>query len=336
MAFALRSKQNPLNQLARPGFMAAFGLLVFGLSSAAQSETYPSRTITLIAPSTPGSTPDVLSRLIANELSKRLGQQMVVLNRAGAGTNLGTASVAQAAPDGYTLLLGSIANTLNPHIMQSVGYRLEDFSPISSVAAAADILVVHPTTNAKSVQELIALLKSKPGTPAGHAGIGTTPHLSLEVFRRAAGVEVTMVPFRGGGQAQQGILGGEVPFMFSTSIGVLPLVRNGQVRALAVSSSKRIGAAADLPTVAESGLPGFDVVAWFGLFAPAGTPKAIVDRLSTETRAALGSPELRRLLMDVGAEPLGSTPESFAKYIKEEFDRWGKVTKEAGITIDKQ
>ena len=335
-AIALRSKKNQLHQLARAGFMAAFGLLVFALSNTAQSETYPSRPVTLIAPSTPGSTPDVLSRLIANELSKRLGEQMVVLNRAGAGTNLGTASVAQAAPDGYTLLLGSIANTLNPHIMQSVGYRLEDFAPISSVAAAADILVVHPSTNAKSVKELIALLKSKPGTPAGHAGIGTTPHLSLEIFRRAAGVEVTMVPYKGGGQAQQGILGAEVPFMFSTSIGVLPLVRNGQLRALAVSSSKRIGAAPDLPTLAESGLPGFDVVAWFGLFAPAGTPKAIVDRLSTETRAALGSPELRKLLMNVGAEPLGSTPEAFAKYIKEEFDRWGKVTKEAGIMIDKQ
>ena len=278
----------------------------------------------------------MLSRLIAKKLSKQLGEQMVVLNRPGAGTNLGTASVAQAAPDGYTLLLGSIANTLNPHIMRSVGYRLEDFAPISSVAAAADILVVHPSTNAKSVKELIALLKSKPGTPAGHAGIGTTPHLSLEIFRRAAGVEVTMVPYKGGGQAQQGILGAEVPFMFSTSIGVLPLVRSGQLRALAVSSSKRIGAAPELPTVAESGLPGFDVVAWFGLFAPAGTPKAIVDRLSTETRAALASPELRKLLMDVGAEPLGSTPEAFAKYIKEEFDRWGKVTKDAGIMIDKQ
>ena len=246
-AIAFKSKKNQLHQLFRAGLMAAFGLLVFALSNAAQSETYPSRPVTLIAPSTPGSTPDVLSRLIANELSKRLGEQMVVLNRAGAGTNLGTASVAQAAPDGYTLLLGSIANTLNPHIMRSVGYRLEDFAPISSVAAAADILVVHPSTNAKSVKELIALLKSKPGTPAGHAGIGTTPHLSLELFRRAAGVEVTMVPYKGGGQAQQGILGAEVPFMFSTSIGVLPLVRSGKLRALAVSSSKRIGAAPDIP-----------------------------------------------------------------------------------------
>lgn len=337
--FPLVSKRSLLKRYTLSGLATALGLvvpIVVASPCVAQSGDYPSRVVTLVAPSTPGSAPDVLSRLIANELSKRLGQQVVVLNRAGAGTNLGTISVAQAAPDGYTLLLGSIANTLNPHIMKSVGYHLDDLAPISSVAAAADVLVVHPSVNAKNVQELVALLKSKPGTPAGHAGIGTTPHLSLEVFRRAAGVDVTMVPFKGGGQAQQGILGNEVPFMFSTSVGILPLVRNGQVRALAVSSAKRIGAAPDIPTVAESGFPGFDVVAWFGLFAPAGTPKAIIDRLSAETRASLNSSELRKQLITVGAEPLGSSPEEFAKYVKSEFERWGKLTKEAGITIDKQ
>jgi tripartite-type tricarboxylate transporter receptor subunit TctC len=304
------------------------------LHGIAHGEDYPSHPITLVAPSTPGSAPDVLARIVARKLSEQLGQQMVVLNRPGAGTNIGTASVAQAAADGYILLLGSIANTLNPHIMRSVGYRLEDFAPVSSVAAAADILVVHPSTPARSVQELIALIRSKPGTPAGHAGIGTTPHLSLEVFRRMAGVEITMVPFKGGGQAQQGILGAEVPFMFSTTIGILPFVRNGQLRALAVSSAQRIGAAPELPTVAESGLPGFDVVAWFGLFAPAGTPKPIVDRLSAETRAALAAPDVRKLLVELGAEPLGSTPEAFASYVKDEFERWGKLTKEAGITTE--
>ena len=300
----------------------------------AHGEDYPSRPITLVAPSTPGSAPDVLSRIVARRLSEQFGQQVVVLNRPGAGTNIGTVSVAQAAPDGYTLLLGSIANTLNPHIMRSVGYRLEDFAPVSSVAAAADVLVVHPSTPAGTVSELIALIKSKPGMPAGHAGIGTTPHLSLEMFRRMAGIDVMMVPFKGGGQAQQGILGAQVPFMFSTSIGILPLVRNGQVRGLAVSSAKRIAAAPDLPTVAESGLPGFDVVAWFGLFAPAGTPKPIIDRLSAETRTALGASEVRKILVDLGAEPLGSTPEAFAAYVKDEFQRWGKVAKESGMSID--
>jgi tripartite-type tricarboxylate transporter receptor subunit TctC len=276
----------------------------------------------------------VLARIIAHQLSGQLGQQMVVLNRPGAGTNIGTTSVTQAAADGYTLLLGSIANTLNLHIMRTVGYRLEDFAPVSSVAAASDVLVVNPSTPAESVQELIALIKSKPGLSAGHAGIGTTPHLSLELFRRMAGVEITMVPFKGGGQAQQGILGAQVAFMFSTTIGILPFVRNGQLRALAVSSAQRIAAAPELPTVAESGLPGFDVVAWFGLFAPAGTPKPIIHRLSAETRAALATPDVRKLLIELGAEPLGSTPEAFAGYVKDEFERWGKLTKEAGITVE--
>src|SRR5262249_47228820 len=266
--------------------------------------------------------------------SEQLGQQVVVLNRPGAGTNIGTASVAQAEPDGYTLLLGSIANTLNPHIMRSVGYRLQDLAPISSVAAAADVLVVNPSTKATNVQELSALIKSNPGMLAGHAGTGTTPHRSLEIFRRMAGVEVLMVPFKGGGQAQQGILGNQVPFMFSTTIGILPLVRSGKLRGLAVSSAKRIAAAPELPTVAESGLPGFDVVAWFGMFAPVGTPKPIIDRLSTQTRAALAVPEVRKLLIDLGAEPLGSTPEAFAAYVNEEYERWGKLAKEADIHAD--
>ena len=300
----------------------------------AQAQAWPSRAVTLIAPSTPGSAPDVLSRTLAQKLSEQLGQPVVVLNRPGAGTNVGTQALTQAVPDGYTILLGSIANTLNPHIMSKVGYRLEELAPISSVAAAPDVLVVHPSVAASSVQELIALLKAKPGTPAGHAGIGTTPHLSLEVFRRMAGVEVTPVPYKGGGEAQQGILGGQVPFMFSTTIGILPRVRSGQLRGLAVSSAKRIAAAPDLPTVAESGLPGFDVVAWFGLFAPAGTPPAIVERLSAETRAALVAPDLRKRLVDLGAEPLGSSPAKFAAYVGAEYRRWGAFAKESGIRLD--
>jgi tripartite-type tricarboxylate transporter receptor subunit TctC len=301
---------------------------------ASWSQSYPSRTITLIAPSTPGSAPDVLSRTLAQKLSEQIGQPVVVLNRPGAGTNVGTQALTQAAADGYTILLGSIANTLNPHIMSKAGYRIQDLAPVSSVAAAPDVLVVHPSVAAGSVPELIALLKAKPGMAAGHAGIGTTPHLSLEVFRRMAGVEVTPVPFKGGGEAQQGILGGQVPFMFSTSIGILPRVRSGQLRGLAVSSAKRMAAAPELPTVAEAGLPGFDVVAWFGLFAPAGTPSTAIERLSAETRAALAAGDLRKRLIDLGAEPLGSTPGEFAAYVDAEYRRWGAFVKESGIRLD--
>jgi len=310
---------------------AAF--LLAAVCGVALGQPYPAKPISLVAPSTPGSAPDVLARVVAQKLGQQLASPVIVVNRPGAGTNIGTVSVAQAAPDGYTLLLGSIANTLNPHIMAKVGYRIEDFAPISSVAAAPDVLVVHPSVPAASVAELIALLKAKPGTPAGHAGIGTTPHLSLETFRRAAGVDVTPVPFKGGGEAQQGILGGQVPFMFSTTIGILPRVRSGQLRGLAVSSPRRIAAAPELPTVAESGLPGFDVVAWFGLFAPAGTPRPIVERLSAETRAALAAADVRKRLIDLGAEPLGSTPDEFGAYVQSEFQRWGRLARETGMRI---
>jgi tripartite-type tricarboxylate transporter receptor subunit TctC len=314
--------------------MRLVAALLLVLAGAAYGQTYPARPVTLIAPSTPGSAPDVLARIVAARLAEQLGQQVVVVNRPGAGTNVGTQAAAQAAPDGYTILLGSIANTLNPHIMSKVGYKLEDFAPISSVAAAPDVLVVHPSIAASSLSGLISMLKAKPGTPAGHAGIGTTPHLSLETFRRMAGVELTLVPFKGGGEAQQGILGGQVPFMFATTIGILPRVRSGQLRALGVSSAKRIAAAPDLPTVAEAGLPGFDVVAWFGLFAPAGTPRPVVDRLSSETRSALASAETRKRLVDLGAEPLGATPEEFSAYVAAEFQRWGKLAREAGIRVE--
>jgi tripartite-type tricarboxylate transporter receptor subunit TctC len=308
--------------------------LLLALCGPAAGQTYPAKPVTLIAPSTPGSAPDVLARVMAQKLSEQLGQQVVVVNRPGAGTNIGTVSAAHASPDGYTLLLGSIANTLNPHIMRNVGYDIEELAAISSVAAAPDVLVVHPSVPATNVAELIAFLKANPGTAAGHAGIGTTPHLSLEIFRRDAGVEITPVPFKGGGDAQQGILAGHVPFMFSTTIGILPRVRSGQLRGLAVSSAKRIAAAPDLPTVAESGLPGFNVVAWFGFFAPASTPQPIIERLSAQTRSALAAADVRKRLIDLGAEPLGSTPSEFAGYVRSEFQRWGKLARETGIRVE--
>ena len=274
----------------------------------------------------------MLARITAQKLTELMGQQVVAVNRPGAGTSIGSAAVAQALPDGYTLLLGSeTAMTLNPHIMKTMAYALEDLAAVSSVAAAPDILVVHPSVAATNVRELIALLNDKPGTPAGHAGIGTTTHLSLEMFRLMSGVSLTPVPFQGGGATQTAILAGQVPFMFSTTLTILPRVRSGQLRALAISSAKRIAAAPDLPTVAESGLPGFDVAGWFGIFAPAKTPKAIVDRLAEETRKALGAADTRKRLIELGAEPLGSSPEDFAAHVKAEYQKWGKLAKEAGI-----
>lgn len=305
------------------------------ISAAAWPQSYPGRPLTLVVPSTPGSAPDVLARITAQKLTELLGQQVVALNRPGAGTNIGSGAVANAPPDGYTILLGSeVAMTLNPHIMKKMIYDIDDLAPVSSVAAAPDILVVHPSVGAKNVQELIAMLNGNPGTPAGHAGVGTTTHLSLEMFRLMTGVTLTLVPFQGGGAAQAGILSGQVPFMFSTTLAILPRLRSGQLRGLAISSAKRITAAPELPTVAESGLAGFDVAGWFGIFAPAKTPRAIIDRLSEETRRAVGAPDIRQRLIDLGAEPLGSSPEDFAAHVKAEYRKWGKLTKDAGIRIE--
>ncbi len=314
---------------------APVALFLIMVSAEVWPQSYPVRPVTLIVPSTPGSAPDVLARITAQKLTEFMGQQVVAVNRPGAGTNIGTAAVASAAPDGYTLLLGSeTAMTLNPHIMKKMIYDIDELVPVSSVAAAPDVLVVHPSVTATNVRELIAMLNSKPGSPAGHAGVGTTTHLSLEMFRLMSGVTLTLVPFQGGGAAQAGILSGQVPFMFSTTVGILPRIRSGQLKGLAISSAKRVAAAPELPTVAESGLAGFEVAGQFGIFAPAKTPKAIVDRLSVETRKALGASDVRKRLIDLGAEPLGSSPEDFASHVKAEFRKWGRLAKEAGIRIE--
>lgn len=316
---------------------AIAALLWLTLASPVHAQSYPSRSVTLVATGTPGSATDVLARLIADRLTGRLGQQLLVLNRPGASGNIAADVVAKAAPDGYTLLLGSVQHTVNQHLFKSLPYKLSDFAPVSSVAAAPDILVVHPSVPVKSVAELVAMLKAKPGTLAGHAGVGTLPHLSLEMFRRMAGVEIAFVPFKTGGGAgglMQGVVSGQVPFVFGTTFGMLAAVRNGQVRALAVSSAKRIAATPELPTVAESGFPGFESVAWFGILAPANTPKSIIDQLSAEVIAALASPALRQRLIDLGAEPLGSSPEEFATFVKADDERWRKLIGEIGIRLE--
>ena len=293
-------------------------------------QEWPTRPVTLVVPSSAGGTPDVLGRVLAQKLTELLGQQVLVVDRPGASGNIGSEAVARANPDGYTLLFGSIVNTTNPHMM-NVSFSLDDLASVSSVAAAPDVLTVMPTTPARSVQELVAWLKANPGASAAIPGFGSTPHLSLETFKRMSGTSITVVPFQGGGQVLQGLLSGQVPFAFVTTVAVMPRLKNGQLIGLAVSSAKRIAALPDLPTVAEAGLPGFEVAAWFGVFAPASTPKPVVDKLSTEIRAAVTSPDVRKRLVDLGAEPLGSTPEAFSAFVTSEYAKWGKLIKEAGI-----
>lgn len=300
----------------------------------AYAQNWPSRPVTLVAPSSPGSTPDTVTRLLAQKLTEQVGQQVVAVSRVGASGNIGSESVAKAAPDGYTLLLGSIANTLNPHFMKSIGFTIDELAPVSSVAAAPDILAVHPSVPAQNLRELLDLLKAKPGTSSAIPGFGSTPHLSSVLLQSTGGVQLTIVPYQGGGAALQGLLGNQVPMAFLTSVIVVPRVKGGQLRAIGVTSAKRISSLPELPTLAEQGLTGFEVSAWFGVFAPAKTPKPLIDRLSEETRKAVASADTRKRLMDLGAEPLGSTPEEFTAFVKSEYAKWGVVVKEAGIKAE--
>lgn len=309
------------------------GLAAAVLGGPASGQAWPSRPITLIVPSSAGGTPDVVARLLATGLSDKLGQPVIVLDRPGASGNIGSEAVAKAAPDGYTILLGSIVNAVSPHLMKA-SVPLADLAPISSVAAAPDVLTVHPSVAAKNMQELIAFLKANPGTPVGYPGAGSTPHLSIESFRLMTDVKLTLVPYQGGGPMLQGLMSGQVPVAFATTLGVIPRLKSGQLRGLAISSARRIAALPDMPTVAESGLPGFEVTAWFGLFGPAKIPGAISQRLAEATRAALGTPGVRNRLIDLGAEPLGSTPEEFGVFAQSEFQKWGKLIKDAGIRIE--
>jgi len=323
-------------QLLRTAFLHGALALELALPGQllAQAQNWPAKPITLIAPSAPGSSVDVTARLVAQKLSEQLPQQVVVLNRAGAGTNIGSAVAVNSTPDGYTALLGSVANTINLHLMKNSGYTLQDLGPVSGVSIAPDMLVIPPNAERQNLQDLIAMLKANPGTPAGHSGVGTVPYMSLQEFRLMTGVEVTMVPFVGGAAVSQAILTGQVPFMFRSTMGTLPMVLNGQLRTLGIASKKRIAAAPNIPTLSEAGLPGFESLLWFGIFVPAKTPKPIVDRLSAEVQKAVVTPQLRKRFGDLGAEPMPGSPEAFSTFVKSEYERWGKLIKEAGIRVD--
>lgn len=308
--------------------------LLFAAAGGAGAQGWPARPVTLIAPSAPGSSPDITARLLAQKLSQQLPHPVVVLNRAGAGTNIGSEIAAKSPPDGYTVLLGSVANAANLHLIKNPGYTLDDLAPVSGVSIAPDILVVPPSSPAKTAKELIAMLKANPGTPAGHSGIGTVPHMSLEKFRLMTGVEITMVPFTGGAAVVQAIASGQVAFMFRSSMGTLPQMASRQVRALAIASRRRLAAAPDVPTFAEAGLPGFESLLWFGVFVPAKTPRPIVERLSAEVQRALASPDLRKRILDLGGEPMPGSPEEFGAFVRAEYERLGKLIRDAGIRVE--
>ena len=297
------------------------------------SQNYPNRPLRMIAPSSAGGPVDVIARAICVSLADRLGQQIVVDNRAGAAGLMGAEIVAKAAPDGYTLLMGfSGPLAIVPHLTKQAPYdTTRDFTPVTLTASAPYVLLVHPALPVKSVRELIDLAKAQPGKllfASGGTGVGI--HMAGELFNVAAGVKITHVPYKGAGPGMTALLAGEVNMMFNGLSAALPQVKAGRLRALAVGGDKRSALLPELPTVAESGLQ-FNTSGWYGVLGPAGLPRALVDKLRAETLRAMATPETKERLTALAVETIGSTPEAFADLLKQEYAQWGRVVKAAGI-----
>lgn len=303
----------------------------------ALAQTYPSKPIRIVVPFPPGGPADILSRIIGQNLAESWGQQAVIDNRAGAGGNIGSEIVAKAPPDGYTLLMGFVGtHAINASLYSAMPYdNVKDFEPVSLVAMVTIVLVVHPSIPANSVKELIVVAKSRPGQLTfGSPGNGTPQHLAGELFNTMASVKMVHIPYKGAVPALTDLLGGRVSLIFSSMPPALPHVKAGKLRALAVTSAKRSSAAPNLPTIAESGLPGYEVINWYGILAPAGTPKEIVARLNSEILKILNIADVKERLSVQGAETFGSTPQEFAAYIRKETEKWAKVVKYSGAHLD--
>ena len=311
--------------------LAAVALLI--ALPAVRADDYPSRPVRLIVGFPPGASADITARVLGNRMGQILGQQIVIENRPGAGSSLAADYAARAPKDGYTLFLGSSANITNQAIFTNLTFDLaRDFAPIARATTAAVILVVHPSTGVGTVQELIALAKAKPGEILyASTGVGTAPHLSGELFGQRAGLKLVHVPYQGSPQAATDLLAGRVHMMFSPASAVMPNVETGKLTALASAATKRPSIAADIPTMAEAGLPDFDTSIWFGLMAPAGTPRDIVDKLARALNEALKSDELIEKLRAQGFEPLGGTPEELAAFIDSEMVKWSAAAQAAGL-----
>ena len=310
---------------------------VLGLASgAAFAQAWPVKPISLIVPFPAGGTTDVLARAVGQELSKSLGQPVIVESRPGAGATLGADFVAKAKPDGYTLLMGAVHHTIATSVYKKLPYDFQkDLAPISTVALVPNVLVVNPNVPAKTVKELLALARAEPGKLTyGSNGNGTSQHLIGAQFEAMGGVQMLHVPYKGSGPLTTDLLGGQISMSFDTITPVLAQVRAGKLRALAVTTLKRSPALPDVPTLDESGLKGFDLGTWFGLLAPAGTPKEIVTRLNTELVKIINAPEFRKKMDDIGAQPVGDSPEQMARQIRADTERFATLVKQAKVSID--
>ena len=311
--------------------------LGLGLGAQAQAPAYPSKPIRLVVPFTPGGVTDTSGRLIAEQLGKRLGQQVIVDNKPGASGNIGTQLVASAEADGYTLLLGFDGTmVINPHVFPKVGFdTLKDFAPIGKIGDAVLILVAHPNFPAKTLKDVIALSKSQAGGLSyGTSGTGGTPHIAGELLKQRTGANLVHVPYKGGGQAMTDVLGGNIPLVYTAIAGAIPHVKSGKLHPVAVSSAKRASSLPDVPTFIENGVTDFEANSWVALLAPVKTPKAIVDKLNTELNAVLNDPEVREKLTGMGITAMPGSADKFGEEMKRDLARYGQVVKAANIKAE--
>jgi len=325
---------NPFRSLALVA-CSAFALL--GAPSALAQAPFPTKPVRLVVPFPAGGTTDILARAAAQKLSETLGQQVIVDNRPGAGGNIGAELVAKAPADGYTLLMGTVGtHAINPSLYAKMPYdHVKDFAPVILVAGVPNVLVVNPDLPFKTVADVVAYAKANPGKlNFASSGSGTSIHLSGELFKVIAGVQMTHVPYKGSAPALTDLIGGQVQLMFDNLPSALPQIKGGKLRAVAVTSTTRAAALPDVPTVAESGLPGFESSSWFGILAPAGTPKDIIAKINTDVQKWLSTPEAKEKLLGQGAIAAGGSPDEFAKHIQAETAKWAKVVKESGAKVD--
>jgi tripartite-type tricarboxylate transporter receptor subunit TctC len=308
-----------------------------GVFAQAQAQPYPTKPIRFVVPYPPGGPLDAVARLLGQKVAESTKQPVVVDNKPGAGGNIGADIVAKSAPDGYTILMGAVAtHAINPALYAKIPYdAIRDFAPVTQLASTPNILVVNPAIPASNVQEFIAYAKANPGKlNFGSGSTGSAGHLAGELFKTLAGVDMTHVPYKGAAPAMQDLVGGQIQLMFDNLASSLGQVRAGKVKGLAVTTAKRTALAPEFPTIAESGLPGFDISTWFGIFVPAGTPREVIERLHAEFTRALAAPDVREKMLNLGAEPVGNTPEEFAAYIAAEARKYARLVKASGAKVD--
>lgn len=323
--------------LSRISVALGLGLIAAATGTAASAQTFPDRSITMVVPFAAGGSTDVVARIVAQKMSEDLGQQVIVQNVAGAGGNLGADNVARASPDGYTILMGTVAtHALNPLILKSTPYDAEkDFAPVSLLVVVPNVLVVNPELPAKNVQELIALLKADPDKYSyASSGNGTPLHLSGELFKSMAGVDMQHIPYKGAGPALNDVIGNQVPIMFDNLPSSSSHIKAGTLRALAVTTAERAPSFPDIPTIAESGIPGYETYTWNALFAPANTPADVITRLNASANKALTDPAVAGRMKEFSATIVGSTPEELGAHVKAELAKWKPVVDGAHIQME--